>query len=231
MTQIPNDIGGQQPVSNDMGGEQFATPNFWTPKKPPSRGQVPKMHMAGLFKPVRGGPKKVGLGEVRSGTVIRFNYATLFKHDPYPLVIVTDRMPDGDVRGVNLKYFVMNSVVQMIRNYCGKPGFSFRNIASNRYFVGAFRRYKSFGMRNIEMLDCELILKTIDMMRTHDPNQEQAIREAVQEQLRKKINVTAEELTKAPGQTTQSPQQQTEFNFMQPGPPQQQNFPFMGGPE
>ena len=230
MTQIPNDMGGQQPVSNDMGGEQFDRGDFFVPPKLGNRGQTPKMHMAGLFKPVRGGPKKVGLGEVRSGAVIRFNY-TLWKHDPYPLVIVTDRMPDGDVRGVNLRYFILNYVVQMIRNYCGKPGFSFRNIAPNRYFVGAFRRYKSFGMRNIEMLDCDLILKTIDMIRTHDPNQQQAMREAVQEQLRKKVNVTAEELTKAPGQTTQPPQQQREYNFMQPGPPQQQTFPFMGGPE
>ena len=219
MTQIPNDMGGQQPVSNDMGGKQFATPNFWVPKKPPSRGQVPKMYMAGLFKPVRGGPKKVGLGEVRSGTVIRFNYTPLFKHDPYPLVIVTDRMPDGDVRGVNLKYFTVNYVVQMIRNYCGKPGFSFRNIASDRYFVGAFRRYKSYGMRNIEMLDCELILKTIDIMRNHDPNQQKAARESIEKQVREKINPTADEFTNGTVSPIKTPEAKQQFDFdSQQGP-------------
>jgi len=205
MTRVPTNVGGQQPF--DAGD---AT--------------------QGPFRPVSSypGKKSVGLFQVAKGSLIRFQY-TLWKHDPYPLLIVTDRLPDGDVRGVNLRYLTLNYVVFLIQHYCGKP-VSYGNLRANDLFVRSFRRFKSFGMRNIEMLDCDLILKTIDIIRTYDPNQEQAMREAVQKQLQRQVNPTAEDLSMAaqqpvspvsPTPPTPTPEVQRQFGFMQEG----------GGPE
>jgi len=138
-----------------------------------------------LFRPAT-------VGMLSAGTLIRFRYV-LWKHDPQPLVIVTDRMYDGDIRGVNVKYLTMNYVSTMIQTYCGEISFSYRNLIGTSYLTRAFRRYKSFGIQNLEIVDCELILRLIDMVRTRDPHQEKAMREEVQRQLQRQMNQPADE--------------------------------------
>ena len=200
MTQLPTNVGDQPFDAGDA-----------VPQQSP-------------FRPVRPYKKSVGSFQVTAGSLIRFQY-TLWKHDPYPMLIVMDRLPGGDIRGVNLRYLTLNYVVFLIQQYCGKA-FSFQNVAMNDIFVKSFRRYKSFGMRNIEMLDCEFILKTIDMIRTHDPNQEQAMRESIQKQLQRQMNPTAEELQTptqrnitptSPVPPVRTPEAQRQFDFMNEG--------------
>ena len=196
MTNIPTNVGGQQPQQQPQQPQQPFDAKDATPQGP--------------MKQIR---RPISSGQITPGTLIRFQYS-LWKHDPNPLLIVTDRMRDGDIRGVNLRYLTLNYVVQLVRAYCGNQGFSFRSISVNQLFVNSFRRYKSFGMRNIEMLDCDLILKTIDIVRTQDPNQEKAMREAAQKQLSRQVNPQAKEFVTGtvPGLTPQraigpSPQQ------------------------
>jgi hypothetical protein len=201
MTQLPTNVGEQPFDANDA-----------VPQQP------------GPFRPVRPSKKSVGSFQVTVGSLIRFQY-TMWKHDPYPMLIVMDRLPNGDVRGINLRYLTLNYVVFLIRQYCGKQ-FTYQNVAMNSIFVKSFRRYKSFGMRNIEMLDSDFILKTIDIIRTHDPNQEQAMRESIQKQLQKQMNPTAEKLQTptqrnitptSPVPPVRTPEAQRQFDFMNEG--------------
>jgi hypothetical protein len=173
---------------------------------------------------VRPFKKAVSIAQVTTGSLIRFQY-TMWKHDPYPMLIVMDRLPNGDIRGINLRYLTLNYVVFLIRQYCWRQ-FSYQNVAMNDIFVKSFRRYKSFGMRNIEMLDSDFILKTIDIIRTHDPNQEKAMRESIQKQLQKQMNPTAEELQAStqrpvtptsPVSPVRTPEAQQQFDSMNEG--------------
>lgn len=130
---------------------------------------------------------------IRSGSLIRFRYLR-WKHAPNPLVIISDILPDGDIRGVNLQYLTLNYVVNLVRDYCDKQGFSYRSLMGNPYLVSGFRRYKRFAIQGLELVDCELLLNIIDMMRTRDPNQEKALREEAQRQIQRQITQPAEEL-------------------------------------
>jgi hypothetical protein len=205
MTQLPLNFGDQPFDAGDAAVQQ--------PVQPTQR--------QGPFRPVR---KSVNGFQVTTGSLIRFQY-TLWKHDPYPMLIVMDRLQDGDIRGVNLRYLTLNYVVLFIRQYCGRA-FSYQNLAMHDLAVNSFRRYKSFGMRNIEVLDSEFILKTIDIIRTHDPNQEKAMRESIQKQLQKQMNPTVEDLqlpTKppvtpvSPISPIRTPEAQRQFDFMSEG--------------
>ena len=154
-----------------------------------------------LFQKVESTP-----GGVRKGSIVRFMYRG-WKHDPYPIVIVTDvnvapvyrsdgRVIEPRIRGLNLNYLTFNSFNRVLQN-CGDAGFSYRSIMGNRDLLNAFRHYK-FGFGNIvnlEILDCEAIKSAAMVTRAYDPNQADAIKEAIRQQLEQRANITAEQMT------------------------------------
>jgi len=58
--------------------------------------------------------------------------------------------------------------------------------------VKAFRSYKWNGIRQVKVLDTDFLLKVMATVRSFDPNQIQAIRESVQEQINRVVNPPAE---------------------------------------
>lgn len=140
---------------------------------------------------------------VGKGSLVTFNY-TFFVHDPYPLVVVTDVFPGNVMRGVNLHYLTFPYIKALIRS--SNPAFSYQNIKGDQYIVNAFRSYKWHGIRQIKKLDSDFILTVMATARSFDPNEIQAIRQSVKDQINMQMNPRASDLSQPP-----NPQQGVEF--------------------
>ncbi len=140
-----------------------------------------------LFKPIR-----VGTSTITKGSLISFTYSN-WKHDPTPLVIVTDLISGDRIRGLNLHYLTFNNIQRILQTYCDNAAFSYRDVMADSYVVGAFRHYKTQGIRGPRKLDCEFILRVMKMVRSFDPSEVAKIEETVEQQLREQVNLTAEE--------------------------------------
>lgn len=130
--------------------------------------------------------------QIGKGSLVSFNYM-FFKNDPYPLVLLTD-VWQNYLRGINLHYLTFPYVKNLLQPNCDNIGFSYINIKADNYIVNAFRQYKRIGIRQIKRLDCAFLLNVLAMVRSLDPNEIEAIRRVVREQIQKLVNPTAEEL-------------------------------------
>jgi hypothetical protein len=127
---------------------------------------------------------------VKKGSLVSFGYS-MWVHDPYPLVIVTDLSQGTRLRGVNLHYLTFPYIKTLLRTGAGNMGFSYLNIKADPYIVGAFRSYKWQGIRQVKMLDSDFLLTVMATVRSFDPSQVAAIRQAVQEQISREVNPRA----------------------------------------
>lgn len=139
--------------------------------------------------------KRAYYKSLRKGALAHFQYL-FWKHDPYPLTLVSSVYHDGKVAGVNLHYLTFRYIKALIQNYCGKS-FYYAQIKGNEHIYNSFRTYKRNGLRNLQLMDCNYLLTILQAVRSFNPNEIEAIRKFVQEQLRRRINPTAEELTRA----------------------------------
>lgn len=146
---------------------------------------------------------------ISKGNLLSFNYM-FWKHDPYPLVILTDYMPGNRVRGVNLNYLTFNYVKNILNMYGENKGFSYGSIKYDRYIVGAFRSYKWNGIRQVRKLDSKYLLNLVSTVRSFDKNNLEAIKETIQDQLNKPTNPKAE--TFVNNQQPQNPNEATNIN-------------------
>jgi hypothetical protein len=128
---------------------------------------------------------------ITKGSLIIFNY-TFHKpgHDSYPLVIVTD-IWQSYIRGVNLHYLTFPYIKRLLQPNCNNPNFSYTNIKSDEYITSAFRQYKRNGIRQIKKLDCAFLLNVLASVRSFDPNEVEAIRKSVREQISRITNQQA----------------------------------------
>jgi hypothetical protein len=140
-----------------------------------------------LFKSVGNRQPVTTNDVVRKGSLVAFGY-TMWIHDPYPLVIVTDITPGLRMRGVNLHYLTFPYIKNLLRTGTTNPAFSYGNIKPDPYIVGAFRSYKWQGIRQVKMLDSAFLLTVMATVRSFDPSQVASIRRAVQEQIRREVN-------------------------------------------
>lgn len=150
-----------------------------------------------------------------------FSYA-YWRHDPYPLIVVTKVLPGQKVFGVNLHYITFPIIKNILRSHCGDPGFSYASIKGDQYIVGALRSYKWQGIRQVKVLDHNFLLTVMGMVRSFDPAEVEIIRRTVQEQIGRQVNPRAYEVTTPLSQNIQS-QQQNQLFTQQPafGQPQQ----------
>lgn len=142
--------------------------------------------VSNLFRAID--PRAAARG-VTKGSLIVFNY-TMWVHDPYPLVLVSDVRPNQQIRGVNLHYLTFPFIKSLLKGYAS-PLFSYSSIKGNKYLTSAFRSYKWSGVRQTRILDINFILTAMATMRSFDPNEIKAIRETVQEQLNRIVNPPA----------------------------------------
>jgi hypothetical protein len=127
---------------------------------------------------------------LKRGSLVAFGYQRWI-HDPYPLVLVTDVWPGVGMRGLNLHYLTFPYIRSLLQQGCPNPAFSYQNIKGDAYIVGAFRSYKWASIRQVKMLDCDFLLTVMGTVRSFDPNQVQAIRRSVQEQIQRLVNPPA----------------------------------------
>ena len=157
---------------------------------------------------------------VDRGSLITFNYSLRKPgHDSFPLVLVTDvDYPSKDpiakpgyrpsykkgefIRGINLHYLTFPTIKKLIfpnnQSICENAGFTYQYIKSNNYIVSAFRQYRKVGIRNLKKLDCQFVAKAMAISRSFDPNEIEAIRRSVREQLNRIVNPSAVTMGQTP---------------------------------
>ena len=150
-----------------------------------------------ISRNVRGNQYGPILKTVASGSLVTFKY-DFAKHDVYPLVILT-YVSQNYIHGVNLHYLTFNQIKMVLQedklNGC-RPGFNYQNVKPYEYIIGAYRTYKKNGLRNLKVLDCDLILRSMSVSRSIDPQESEAIRENVRNQISSLINVSVQEMMK-----------------------------------
>lgn len=141
---------------------------------------------------------------IQKGSLISCQYL-YWKHDPYPLVLITDIgagsqvgliQGEAGIRGVNLHYLTYRYISDMLNKYCDQRGFSYSLIKSDQYITNAYRTYKQSGLRQIKLLDCQVINAMLQTARSYRPDQIKKIREQIQEQLQRQVNPKAEDIAK-----------------------------------
>jgi len=133
---------------------------------------------------------------VGRGSLVSFNY--IFHkpgHDPNPVVLITDIWPNY-IRGINLNYLTFPTIKNLVfpspnQTVCDNPVFTYQYIKGNDYITSAFRQYKRNGVQRLRKLDCAFIVKALGLTRSFDPNEIEAIRRSVREQIRQLVNQRA----------------------------------------
>jgi hypothetical protein len=151
---------------------------------------APNPMLANLFRAMRAGGQDQML---RSGTLVTFSYQ-FFKNDPTPLLLITDIVPGVRVRGLNVHYLTFPAIKQLLRSTGGRP-VSYQQIKGDQFIVNSFREFKWAGIRQIKKLDVNFLLTVMATARGMDPNQIDAIRQSVREQLMKPTNPAANQMT------------------------------------
>jgi hypothetical protein len=126
------------------------------------------------------------------GSLCTFSYAFHKPgHDPQPVVLITD-IWDFYIRGVNINYLTFPTIKKLLQTNCNNLDFSYQDIKGLDYIVSAFRQYKKNGIQDIKKLDCAFLLNVLASVRSLDPNEIEAIRSSVRDQLYRVTNPSAE---------------------------------------
>jgi hypothetical protein len=138
---------------------------------------------------------------VNRGSLVTFNY--LFHkpgHDNWPLVLITDvdygtaKSPLRYVRGINLHYLTFPIIKKLLFSggqSCDNPNMTYQFIKGDEFIKSAFRQYKKNGIQNLKKMDCQFIVNALSLSRSFDPNEIEAIRKSVREQIRQLANPQA----------------------------------------
>lgn len=171
----------------------------------------------------RVGSSKQISNTVKKGSLITFNY-TFYKNDPYPLVIASRVNIGSKIWGINLHYLTFNYIKKTLSN-CDNPFFSYAgSIKGDSYLQNAYRSYKWSGIRQIKVLDCDVLLDTMGTVRSIDPAEVEIIRRNAEEQINKQINPKANEVNL---KTLNNIQQEAPTGII----PTIQNVPSINDPE
>jgi hypothetical protein len=86
------------------------------------------------------------------------------------------------------------------------------------------------GVRQLRKLNTDFLMKTIEMARSYNPAEMQAMRDAVQDQIQQQVTPKADEIAEGQGLYTQQPQPPTgTTGTISPTPAQPASQPAIGG--
>jgi hypothetical protein len=110
------------------------------------------------------------------------------------MVLITDTPRQGFnyIRGLNLNYLTFPTIKGLLQQFGENTNFSYGNIRGQQYIVSAFRQYKHPGISGIQKLNSPFLLNVLACARSVDPNEVEAIRKLVRDQIRQKTNPIAE---------------------------------------
>jgi len=127
---------------------------------------------------------------INVGSIVQFKY-TFAKHDPKPLVLLTD-ISGEYYKGLNLHYLRATPVMNLIRadrmNACNRRTFSWNDVKNNAYIKESFRIYKKIGITNIGLLNCEYLKLIIAASKKLDVQDLTAYRLNIDKQIAKEVN-------------------------------------------
>jgi hypothetical protein len=156
-------------------------------------------------KPLRGRKGITAVNIPQKGQIVQFQYQ-FAKHDPNPLVLITDANftlqgnPVSFLRGVNLHMLGLSNIMKLLYNRginaCNNPLFSYDNIKPDRYIKAAFRMYKKPGIKKIRMLDCEYLKKILAASKKLNTSDLDVIRKTISDQIKESINPTIKDLNR-----------------------------------
>lgn len=144
-------------------------------------------------------PSAINRG-IQRGALITFRYQFM-KNDPTPLVLITDFVQGTRIRGINLHYITLNSMMRLLANFGNSPAFSYRSIMGDEHISNAFRYYKWQGVITPLILDIDFIkqvIKVVQMQHAIKPNELDAIIKSVEQQLNNPTNPQAGDLQGLP---------------------------------
>lgn len=117
-----------------------------------------------------------------SGSVVSFYYQ-YYKHDPYPVVMVTDIYAGYLVRGLNLHYLPFPIFRELLNTWGDNRAFSYFAIKNQNLIKSAFRSYKTYGILGAKKINWKSILAMISIIRNYSPQEIDSIRNAVEQQV------------------------------------------------
>ena len=138
--------------------------------------------------------------KITRGTLLSFHYPHSFAnppnpiHDKYPMLIVTDIWPKY-IRGVNLHYLTFPYIKTLLEQHGEKASAAYSNIKSDAYVARAFRMYYRMGVFQPRKLDVEFLKLMLKEVRNFSPNEIERIRNEIESQIQKRLQVRADELS------------------------------------
>lgn len=141
----------------------------------------------------------LSIKKITRGTLLSFNYPHSLAnppnpiHDRYPMVIVTDVWPKY-IRGVNLHYLTFPYIKTMLEQHGEKASAAYSNIKMDAYVARAFRMYYRMGIYQPRKLDVEFLKVMLREVRNFSPNEVERIRNEIEAQIQKRLQVRADEL-------------------------------------
>jgi hypothetical protein len=128
------------------------------------------------------------------GSLVQFTYIFAQPgHDRTPLVLIT-RLMDKYIKGINLHYLQFPVIKNILQpsgmNACNNPNFSYNMIKGNAQIPETFRirQYKKIGISRMKIMDCNFILNVMGTVRAIDPQEVEAIRNTIRDQLSRTVN-------------------------------------------
>jgi hypothetical protein len=141
--------------------------------------------------------KRLGPKTIKQGSIIAFKY-DFFKNDPYPTIIVTKITPQY-ICGLNIHVLTFYNIKTLLSknkiNACENPAFNYNLVKGNGYIIKAFRKYKKAGMRSVKIFDCDSFMTLIGIPRIVNPKEAKIIRTNISNQINKKTNINADQIT------------------------------------
>ena len=138
--------------------------------------------------------------KITRGTLLSFHYPHSLAnppnpiHDKYPMLIVTDIWPKY-IRGVNLHYLTFPYIKMMLEQHGEKPSAAYSSIKTDAYVARAFRMYYRMGIYQPRKLDVEFLRVMLREVRNFSPNEVERIRNEIEAQIQKRLQVRADELS------------------------------------
>lgn len=135
---------------------------------------------------------------IGKGSLCKFTYLYAKPgHDQTPLVLVTD-VWGKFLRGININYLTFPTIKGLLQRFGENASFSYQNVKGQDYIVSAFRQYKRPGISGIQKLNTAFLLNTLACARSIDPNEIEAIRRVIREQIRQTTNAQAQATSEIP---------------------------------
>lgn len=175
-------------------GTPGATPPGNQQQNPSSPNQPQPKQQSVPFRRVGANQQGMTTKPLGKGTLVVAKY-DFWKHDPYPLILVSALYSDQRLAGINLHYLTFKYIKSLVKAYSDNRGFSYQLIKGDKYIVQAFRTYKRAGLKQGKIIDGDFLLNVLGTARSYSPNEVEKIRQHIQTQLRQQVNPRSDQMT------------------------------------